>query len=80
MKNKYKNKNKNKVRTKKISTYDGGAAFTKGGFGCVFKPVLGCKNSDTPPRPNYVNLLRIVEGKENICIYSILKKNWNTYL
>ena len=28
------------------SIYDGGAAFTKGGFGCLFKPALNCKNSE----------------------------------
>jgi tRNA A-37 threonylcarbamoyl transferase component Bud32 len=78
MKNKYKNKNKNKnkVSTKKISTYDGGAAFTKGGFGCVFKPALGCKNSDTPPRANYVSkLIENSNGKrEYMYIYHIKKK------
>ena len=76
MKNKYKYKYKNKVRTKKISTYDGGAAFTKGGFGCVFKPALGCKNSDTPPRPNYVSkLIENSKGKrEYMYIYHIKKK------
>ena len=78
MKNKYKNKNKNKnkVSTKKISTYDGGAAFTKGGFGCVFKPALGCKNSDTPPRANYVSkLIENSNGKrEYMYIYNIKKK------
>ena len=43
VKSKIKSKQRNKVNTKKIkSTYDGGSAFAKGGFGCVFKPELSC--------------------------------------
>ena len=39
------------------SIYDGGAAFAKGGFGCVFKPVLNCKKSELNSNPNYVSKL-----------------------
>jgi tRNA A-37 threonylcarbamoyl transferase component Bud32 len=72
-----KSKQQNKVKTKKIkSTYDGGAAFEKGGFGCIFKPALRCKNSDVAPRPNYVSkLIEKPRGKrEYMYIYNIKKK------
>jgi serine/threonine protein kinase len=72
-----KSKKRNKVKTKKIkSTYDGGAAFAKGGLGCVFKPALSCKNSDIVARPNYVSkLIENNRGKrEYMYIYNIKKK------
>jgi tRNA A-37 threonylcarbamoyl transferase component Bud32 len=77
---------KNKKKTKKIriikskkkidSIYDGGAAFTKGGFGCLFKPALKCKNSELNSPPNYVSkLIESKNGKrEYMYIYSIKKK------
>jgi serine/threonine protein kinase len=77
VKSKQKSKQRNKVKTKKIkSTYDGGAAFEKGGFGCVFKPALRCKNPDVAPRPNYVSkLIEKNRGKrEYMYIYNIKKK------
>ena len=51
---KNKNKNKNKLLS---SIHDGGAAFVKGGFGCVFKPALNCKMSEVNTNPNYVSKL-----------------------
>ena len=77
VKSKIKSKQRNKVNTKKIkSTYDGGAAFAKGGFGCIFKPELSCKNSDVPPRPNYVSkLIKKSNGeREYMYIYNVKKK------
>jgi serine/threonine protein kinase len=77
LKSKQKSKQRNKMKTKKIkSTYDGGAAFTKGGFGCIFKPALRCKNSDVAPLPNYVSkLIEKTRGKrEYIYVYNIKKK------
>jgi serine/threonine protein kinase len=77
VKSKQKSKKRNKVKTKKIkSTYDGGAAFEKGGFGCVFKPALRCKNPDVAPQPNYVSkLIEKNRGKrEYMYIYNIKKK------
>ena len=77
VKSKIKSKQRNKVNTKKIkSTYDGGAAFAKGGFGCIFKPELSCKNSDVPPRPNYVSkLIKKSNGeREYMYVYNIKKK------
>jgi hypothetical protein len=74
---KSKQRNKMKTKTKKIkSTYDGGAAFEKGGFGCIFKPALRCKNPDLSPRPNYVSkLIDKNKGKrEYMYIYNIKKK------
>ena len=77
IKSKQKSKQRNKVNTKKIKdTYDGGAAFAKGGFGCIFKPALSCKNSDVVPKPNYVSkLIESSRGKrEYMYIYNIKKK------
>ena len=77
LKPKLKSRLTSKQRTKKIkSTYDGGAAFVKGGFGCVFKPALSCKNSDIVARPNYVSkLIEKTNGKrEYMYIYNIKKK------
>ena len=77
LKPKLKSRLTSKQRTKKIkSTYDGGAAFAKGGLGCVFKPELSCKNSDLPPRPNYVSkLIKKSNGeREYMYIYNIKKK------
>ena len=77
IKSKQKSKQRNKVNTKKIKdTYDGGAAFAKGGFGCIFKPALSCKNSDVAPKPNYVSkLIESSRGKrEYMYIYNIKKK------
>jgi serine/threonine protein kinase len=77
VKSKIKSKKRNKVNTKKIkSTYDGGSAFAKGGFGCVFKPELSCKNSDVPSRPNYVSkLIKKSNGeREYMYIYNVKKK------
>ena len=47
-------KNNNKLLS---SIYDGGAAFVKGGFGCVFKPALNCKMPEVSTNPNYVSKL-----------------------
>ena len=77
LKPKLKSRLTSKQRTKKIkSTYDGGAAFVKGGFGCVFKPALSCKNSDIVARPNYVSkLIESNDGKrEYMYVYNIKKK------
>jgi serine/threonine protein kinase len=61
---KYKKKIKNIKRSRKknnnkllSSIYDGGAAFAKGGFGCVFKPALNCKMPEVNANPNYVSKL-----------------------
>ena len=52
-------KNKNKPLS---SIYDGGAAFAKGGFGCVFKPALSCKKSELNSKPNYVS--KLIDAKD----------------
>ena len=66
-------KNKNKPLS---SIYDGGAAFAKGGFGCVFKPALSCKKSELNSKPNYVS--KLIDSKhakrEYMYIYNIKKK------
>lgn len=66
-------KNKNKSLS---SIYDGGAAFAKGGFGCVFKPALNCKKSELNSKPNYVS--KLIDSKhakrEYMYIYNIKKK------
>jgi len=74
------------TRTKKIkirknnkkvnSIYDGGAAFVKGGFGCVFKPALNCKDSELNTPPNYVSKLIVAKhGKrEYMYIHNIKKR------
>ena len=67
------------IRIRKNKTngvYDGGAAFTKGGFGCLFKPALNCKDSNLNTRPNYVSkLIEANHGKrEYMYIYNIKKK------
>ena len=57
---KYKTRRKSKKVNKKKgvnSIYDGGAAFVKGGFGCVFKPALNCKMPEVSTNPNYVSKL-----------------------
>jgi hypothetical protein len=56
--------------------YDGGAAFTRGGFGCVFKPALRCMDSNLPEHKNYVSKLVVDKyGKrEYRYIYNIKKK------
>ena len=75
-----------RTRTKKIkirknkknvnSIYDGGAAFVKGGFGCVFKPALNCKDSELNTPLNYVS--KLIEAKhgerEYMYIHSIKKR------
>ena len=53
-------KNKNGVN-RVNSVYDGGAAFTRGGFGCLFKPALNCKDSELNMNPNYVS--KLIETK-----------------
>ena len=45
------NKNKNKINR------SGGNALTSGGFGCLFKPALKCKNSNFVYDPNLVTKL-----------------------
>ena len=71
-------KNKNKPLS---SIYDGGAAFAKGGFGCVFKPALSCKKSELNSKPNYVS--KLIDSKhakrEYMYIYNI-KKSYNICL
>jgi serine/threonine protein kinase len=58
------------------SVYDGGSAFVKGGFGCIFKPALQCKGNSIPVRKNYVSkLIKTKYGKrEYTYVYNIKKK------
>ena len=58
------------------SVYDGGSAFIKGGFGCIFKPALQCKENSIPVRKNYVSkLIKTKYGKrEYTYVYNIKKK------
>ena len=64
-------KNKKKIN----SIYDGGAAFVKGGFGCVFKPALNCKDSELNTPPNYVSkLIGARHGKREYMYISNIKK------
>jgi hypothetical protein len=58
-----KNKNTNKKGGDGVnSTYEGGEAFARGGFGCLFRPALKCKTSEPPP--NYVSKLSLKEDAE----------------
>uniref|UniRef100_A0A6C0EXN4 Protein kinase domain-containing protein n=1 Tax=viral metagenome TaxID=1070528 RepID=A0A6C0EXN4_9ZZZZ len=41
--------------TNLLQQYDGGAPFTSGGYGCLFKPAIQCEDSETPK--NYVSKL-----------------------
>ena len=58
-----KNKNKNKTRNKRknltkkymLNTSEGGAAFIKGGYGCIFRPAIPCAGHKS--KPNYVSKL-----------------------
>jgi len=76
---------KTRTRTKKIkirknkkkvnSIYDGGAAFVKGGFGCIFKPALNCKDSQLNTPPNYVSkLIEARHGKREYMYINNIKK------
>ena len=58
------------------SVYDGGSAFVRGGFGCIFKPELKCKDANLPLRKNYISkLIQKKYGKrEYNYIYNIKKK------
>ena len=78
-------KRKTRTKTKKIkirknkkkinSIYDGGAAFVKGGFGCVFKPALNCKDSELNTPPNYVSkLIGAKHGKREYMYINNIKK------
>ena len=62
--------------SKKVSSiYDGGAAFVKGGFGCIFKPALNCKDSELNTPPNYVSkLITARYGKREYMYISNIKK------
>ncbi len=60
----HKNKKKNKATRKKtnkkyINVSEGGAAFIKGGYGCIFRPAIGCVGHKR--RPNYISKLLINE-------------------
>ena len=78
-KRKTRTKNKKiKIRksNKKVnSIYDGGAAFVKGGFGCIFKPALNCKDSELNTPPNYVSkLIEARHGKREYMYINNIKK------
>jgi tRNA A-37 threonylcarbamoyl transferase component Bud32 len=57
----YKNKKKNKGTRKKtnkkyiLNVSEGGAAFIKGGYGCIFRPAISCVGHKR--RPNYISKL-----------------------
>jgi hypothetical protein len=55
-------KNKNRKGGGIDSMYEGGEAFARGGFGCLFRPALQCKTSETPP--NYVSKLSLKKDAE----------------
>lgn len=69
-----KNRNKNRKGGDGVnSTYEGGEAFARGGFGCLFRPALKCKTSETPP--NYVSKLSLKKDAEREYDYiSSIKK------
>ena len=78
-----KTRTRTRTRTKKIkknnkkvnSIYDGGAAFVKGGFGCIFKPALNCKDSQLNTPPNYVSkLIEARYGKREYMYINNIKK------
>ena len=48
-------KNKNISKKYKLHISEGGAAFIKGGFGCIFRPALGCAGHK--PKLNYISKL-----------------------
>ena len=55
------------------NTYNGGEAFARGGFGCLFKPALKCQNKENPP--NYVSKLSLKNDSEREYNYiSSIKK------
>ena len=57
----YKNKKRNKATRKKtnkkyiLNVSEGGAAFIKGGYGCIFRPAIGCVGHKR--KPNYISKL-----------------------
>ena len=61
----YKNKKKNKATRKKtnkkyiLNISEGGAAFIKGGYGCIFRPAIGCVGHKR--KSNYISKLLINE-------------------
>ena len=64
----HKNKKKNKATRKKtnkkyINVSEGGAAFIKGGYGCIFRPAIGCVGHKR--RPNYISKLLINEYRKS---------------
>ena len=56
-------KHKNhKIKKAIASSYNGGAAFAHGGYGCLFKPALKCQDSETPK--NYISKLIVKKNAE----------------
>jgi hypothetical protein len=61
MKNKPNNKTKNKGTHRNLNKKymlnisEGGAAFIKGGYGCIFRPAIGCVGQR--PKLNYISKL-----------------------
>ena len=63
--NKTINRNKNLLKQ-----YDGGAPFTRGGYGCLFKPALECEDSETPK--GYVS--KLLENRNAVREYEYISR------
>ena len=61
------NKNTN---TNLLQQYDGGAPFTRGGYGCLFKPAIQCEDSETPK--NYVS--KLLENRNAVREYEYISR------
>ena len=53
---------KQKIKKDIDVSYNGGAAFAHGGYGCLFKPALKCQDSETPK--NYISKLIVKRNAE----------------
>jgi len=56
--------------TNLLQQYDGGAPFTRGGYGCLFKPAIQCEDSETPK--NYVS--KLLENKNAVREYEYISR------
>ena len=53
--NKYKGTRRNRSKKDKLRISEGGAAFIKGGYGCIFRPAIGCVGHKS--KSNYISKL-----------------------
>jgi serine/threonine protein kinase len=53
--NKYKGTRRNRSKKDKLHISEGGAAFIRGGYGCIFRPAIGCVGRKS--KSNYISKL-----------------------